>query len=73
MTATLAIAQAWLRGLHIAGGCLDRRLIGIRPGSGLGTFLESIGFAFFRAVALAGAAAFLLAREVRREEDTREV
>ena len=57
---TVATGQAWIRGLHIACGCLDLRLLGILPGSGPGQFLESTGFAFFRAIALAGAAFFLL-------------
>ncbi|MEO6785808.1 MAG: MauE/DoxX family redox-associated membrane protein [Chthoniobacteraceae bacterium] len=68
---TLATGQAWLRGLHISCGCLDLRLIGIRPGSGLGAFLESVRFAFFRALALACAAGFLLAREVRNQNEAR--
>jgi uncharacterized membrane protein YphA (DoxX/SURF4 family) len=66
---TLAIGHAWVRGLHIACGCLDLQLIGIRRESGLGAFLESMPFAFFRALALASAAAFLFTRAVRREEN----
>ncbi len=69
---TLAIGQAWLRGLHIACGCLDLRLIGIQRSSALGAFLESIPFAFFRAAALACATAFLLVRTVRRENEARD-
>ena len=61
----VATGQAWMRGLHIACGCLDLRLIGIVPGSGLGRFLESVGFAFFRAAALAVAALFLLVQSAR--------
>jgi uncharacterized membrane protein YphA (DoxX/SURF4 family) len=59
---TIATAQAWMRGLHIACGCLDLRLIGISPHSGPGRFLESAGFAFFRALVLACAASFVLFR-----------
>jgi uncharacterized membrane protein YphA (DoxX/SURF4 family) len=53
--------QAWLRGLSIACGCLDLQLLGIAPESGTSKFLESTGFAFVRAGALA-AAAFMLMR-----------
>ena len=63
---TIATAQAWMRGLHIVCGCLDLRLVGIAPGSGPGRFLESTGFAFFRALVLAGGALFLLATAVGR-------
>lgn len=62
---TVATGQAWIRGLHIACGCLDLRLIGIVPGSGLGRFLESVGFAFFRAAALAVATLWLLVQSAR--------
>ena len=51
--------QAWLRGLHIACGCLDLRVFGIDRGSALGEFLESVGFAFIRASVLAMAAGWL--------------
>ncbi len=59
---TAATGQAWMRGLKIACGCLDLRLLGILPGSGVGRIVESVAFAFFRATALAGAATFLLMR-----------
>jgi len=62
---TACTAQAWVRGLHIACGCLDLRLLGIRPGGGVAGFFESAGFAFGRAAALAVAAFFLLARSAR--------
>lgn len=64
---TIATGQAWMRGLHIACGCLDLRLIGIQRASALGVFLESTGFAFFRAIALACAAFFLLRKAASRE------
>jgi len=67
---TACTAQAWVRGLHIACGCLDLRLLGIRPGSGMGRFFESVGFAFFRAVALAGVTFVLLSQAVRRNAAT---
>jgi len=44
--------QAWLRGIHIACGCLDLRLVGILPGSKLAELLESVGFALVRALVL---------------------
>ena len=55
----LCTLQAWWRGLAIDCGCLDLSVIGVSPGSAAAGF-ESVRFAFFRAVALAGAAVFLL-------------
>jgi hypothetical protein len=55
--------QAWWRGLHIACGCLDLRLVGIRPGSGMAGLLESVGFAFLRALVLLAAAVYLVRRQ----------
>jgi putative oxidoreductase len=52
--------QAWLRGLHIACGCLDLRLVGIQPGSKMADLLESVGFALLRALVLTAAAVYLL-------------
>jgi putative oxidoreductase len=52
--------QAWLRGLPIACGCLDLRLAGIPPGSKMAALLESVGFAFLRALALLGASLYLM-------------
>lgn len=57
---TICTGQAWLRGLSIACGCLDLRLFGISTGSATERFLESAGFAFVRAVALAAVALVLL-------------
>ena len=59
---TACTGLAWIRGLHIACGCLDLRPFGIRPGSNLATFLESTGFAFLRAALLATASIVLLLR-----------
>jgi putative oxidoreductase len=55
--------QAWLRGLNIACGCLDLRLVGIRAGSAAAGWLESVRFAFARSLALAAVALYLLRRE----------
>lgn len=54
--------QAWLRGLHIACGCLDLRLLGIAGDSALGLWMESAKFAFIRAALLLVVAVGLLAR-----------
>ena len=63
-TFTVCTGQAWLRGLHIACGCLDLRLVGILPGSEMAGVLESVGFAFLRALSLAAAAVYLLRRQL---------
>jgi uncharacterized membrane protein YphA (DoxX/SURF4 family) len=52
--------QAWLRGLHIACGCLDLRLVGISPGSKMAGVLESVRFAFLRTLVLLGASVYLM-------------
>jgi putative oxidoreductase len=59
---TVCTGQAWLRNLSISCGCLDLRMLGIPPESATARFLESVGFAFVRAVALA-VAAFVLLRQ----------
>ena len=59
---TLATTQAWLRGLNIECGCLDLRIIGIQPGSGLADTLEAPAFAAIRAALLAAASYILLRR-----------
>jgi len=64
---TIATAQAWARGLHIACGCLDLRIIGLDGKSSLGRFVESPGFAFFRALLLVAAAGYLFLDRLRRE------
>jgi uncharacterized membrane protein YphA (DoxX/SURF4 family) len=66
----VATGQAWLRGLPIACGCLDLRLLGIAPESALGHWLESPGFAFGRALVLLGFSAVLW-RAAFRAEDQR--
>ena len=60
--------QAWLRGLDVACGCLDLRLIGISAGSKTAAALESVKFAFVRAVVIGGIALYFFRAEVRRPE-----
>jgi putative oxidoreductase len=59
---TLATAQAWLRGLDISCGCFDLDLIGLSPIA----FLDSTGFAFFRALVLFNLSAGILRWEMKR-------
>ena len=60
----IVTAQAWLRGLHVACGCFDLRILGIAHDSTLARIFESLAFAFARAVLLALAAAYSLRSEV---------
>jgi putative oxidoreductase len=55
--------QAWFRGLQITCGCLDLQLVGIQPGSKMAGMLESVGFAFWRALALMVATVYLLRKQ----------
>lgn len=55
----LATGQAWLRGLPIACGCFDFRLLGLDPEGGLVRVLESPGVAFLRNLLLLAAVAWL--------------
>lgn len=59
----LCTGQAWWRGLHIACGCLDLRLLGIAHDSALGVWMESAKFAFIRAVVLLGLAGCALRKQ----------
>ena len=59
----LCTGQAWLRGLDIACGCLDLTIFGIPHGSETAGILESVRFAFFRALALAGIVFILFWKE----------
>jgi putative oxidoreductase len=59
----VATGQAWMRGLHISCGCLDLRLIGISDGSAAALFIDSLGFAMLRALALGAVAVSLLAHQ----------
>jgi putative oxidoreductase len=52
--------QAWVRGLKIACGCLDLRLVGVERGSSMSVMLESVEFAFLRAAVMAVLAGLLL-------------
>jgi hypothetical protein len=63
----LATGQAWARGLDISCGCFDMSILGLTAeNSRIVHFLESVGFAFFRNIALGIAAGFLLRRELLR-------
>lgn len=50
----VATGQAWARGLDISCGCFNLRAFGLDPAGGrsLVKFVESVGFAFFRALLL---------------------
>jgi len=55
--------QAWLRGLDISCGCIHLEFLGLgRRAPVAAAILESVGFAFARALLLLGAALFLLYR-----------
>ncbi len=58
---TAATGQAWARGLDISCGCFNLQLVGLEANGidGLAKFLESVGFAFFRALLLLAGAVFL--------------
>jgi uncharacterized membrane protein YphA (DoxX/SURF4 family) len=60
----IATGQAWARGLHISCGCLDLRLIGLDENSGIARLVESPAFAFFRALLLGAAAAYLFTHHI---------
>jgi putative oxidoreductase len=51
----LVTGQAWLRGLNISCGCFKLQFLG----ETIGAFLESVKFAFLRAVLLLAAAIYL--------------
>jgi putative oxidoreductase len=59
---TLATGQAWMRGLEISCGCLQLSVIGLGglTETGFGKFLESVAFAFFRALVLGLGGLYLL-------------
>jgi hypothetical protein len=63
----IATGQAWARGLDIACGCFNLKIFGLNESApGLVRFLESVAFAFFRNLLLAGLAGFLLRQSLRR-------
>lgn len=70
VTFTLCTGQAWMRGLHIACGCLDLRLVGIRPETEMAELLESVGFALVRALTLACAGLWLLRLQLKSNTTT---
>lgn len=53
--------QAWARGLEISCGCFNLKAFGLDPAGSKGffKFIESVGFAFFRALLLFLGAVFL--------------
>jgi len=53
----LATGQAWMRGLEISCGCFNLAFLG---DGALAKFVESVKFAFVRAVLLLGASLYLL-------------
>jgi putative oxidoreductase len=57
----VATGQAWVRGLEISCGCFNLRAFGLDPASGKAfvRFIESVGFAFFRALLLFLGAVYL--------------
>lgn len=60
-----ATGQAWSRGLEISCGCLDLGWLGLAETSGTKKLLESVPFAFGRALVLVGITLFLLRAEHR--------
>lgn len=65
----IATGQAWLRGLDIACGCFNLKIFGLNESApGLVRWLESVAFAFFRNLLLAGLAGFLLRQSLRRSD-----
>jgi putative oxidoreductase len=63
---TLATGQAWGRGLNISCGCFNPGLIGLGPDDNLVKVVESVPFAFFRALLLAAGAIYLFRQEMKR-------
>lgn len=63
----VATGQAWARGLDISCGCFNLRAFGLDPvnGKAFVKFLESVGFAFFRALFMFLGGVYLL-RSARR-------
>lgn len=57
-----ATGQAWARGLEISCGCFNLHALGLGEGRGRAVvaFLESVGFAFVRALVLALGAIYVL-------------
>jgi len=57
----IATGQAWAHGLDISCGCFNLRAFGLDPAGGktFVKFIESVGFAFFRALLLLVGAVYL--------------
>ncbi len=67
----IATGQAWARGLNIACGCFNLKIFGLNESFPvIVRFLESVAFAFFRNLLLAGLAGFLLRQSLRRSGET---
>jgi uncharacterized membrane protein YphA (DoxX/SURF4 family) len=61
----VATGQAWIRGLDISCGCFNLNIFGIGTNyPKLAKFLESVGFAFIRNLALTAVTIFLLRRRL---------
>jgi putative oxidoreductase len=58
----LATGQAWVRGLDISCGCFNLAILGLdhHRGPGLAKLVESVSFAFFRALLLLAGTIYLL-------------
>ncbi len=62
----LATGQAWLRGLEIACGCFNLKMLGLNASlPALERFLESVSFAFIRNLLLTAVAVWLLRNQPR--------
>jgi uncharacterized membrane protein YphA (DoxX/SURF4 family) len=61
----LATGQAWARGFEINCGCFRLDFLGLSSGKGMGKFIESVSFAFFRALLLLAGAVYLLRNKKR--------
>jgi putative oxidoreductase len=66
----LCTGQAWIRGLTISCGCLNLQALGLTTDAhpSLTGFLESVRFAFFRALLLCVACLWLLRWLVRQRD-----
>jgi putative oxidoreductase len=63
----LATGQAWMRGLDIACGCFNLKMLGLNASvPALERFLESVSFAFFRNLLLTAVAGWLLRNQLRQ-------
>jgi len=67
----IATGQAWARGLDISCGCFNLRAFGLDAGTGKSfiKFVESVGFAFFRALLLFLGAVYLFRSTAQAKPD----